>query len=153
VTTLQADLAAAASQRWWNRWTIYLGAALLVVGGFVGGIEMHKAYGEPSSSRAAPGGRGGPAGFPSAFPGGAAPGGAQNGGASQPTNGTVKLVDGTTVYIETESGEVVTVRTNGDTAIAVPGSLKDFKAGDKVTVDGEADSEGTVTAITVTGSQ
>jgi hypothetical protein len=150
VTSLEVELAAAASQRWWNRWTVYLVGAALVLGGFIGGIEMQKAYGS-SESPAASGpqgqrGNGGYGGFPG---GGAVPSTA----ASRPTTGTVKLIDGTTVYVQTESGEVVTVRTNEETAVAVAGALKDLKAGDKVTVQGQADSEGTVTATTVTGSK
>jgi hypothetical protein len=150
VTSLEVELAAAASQQWWNRWTVYLVGAALVLGGFIGGIEMQKAYGS-SASPAASGpqgqrGNGGYGGFPG---GGAVPSTA----ASRPTTGTVKLIDGTTVYVQTESGEVVTVRTNEETAVAVAGALKDLKAGDKVTVQGQTDSEGTVTATTVTGSK
>jgi hypothetical protein len=151
VTSLEVELAAAASQRWWNRWTVYLVGATLVLGGFIGGIEMQKAYGSSASPAASGpqgqrGGNGGYGGFPG---GGAVPSTA----ASRPTTGTVKLVDGTTVYVQTESGEMVTIRTNGETAVAVAGALKDLKAGDKVTVQGQTDSEGTVTATTVTESK
>ncbi|MCW6003149.1 hypothetical protein K1W54_00920 [Micromonospora sp. CPCC 205371] len=148
MTSLEVELAAAASQRWWNRWTVYLVGAALVLGGFIGGIEMQKAYGSSTSPTASgpQGQRGGYGGFPG---GGAVPSTA----ASRPTTGTVKLVDGTTIYVQTESGEVVTVRTNGETAVAVAAALKDLKAGDKVTVQGQTDSEGTVTATTVTGSK
>ncbi|MFD0973784.1 cupin domain-containing protein [Plantactinospora endophytica] len=62
----------------------------------------------------------------------------------------MKLVDGTTIYLQTESGEVITVRTDGDTTVQVPGELKAFKAGDKVSVDGDTDAEGSITASTLT---
>lgn len=150
MTSLEVELAAAASQRWWNRWTVYLVGAALVLGGFIGGIEMQKAYGSSESPVASgPQGQRGNGGY-GGFPGGGA---VPSTAASRPTTGTVKLIDGTTVYVQTESGEVVTVRTNEETAVAVAGALKDLKAGDKVTVQGQTDGAGTVTATTVTGSK
>jgi hypothetical protein len=153
---LDADLAAVAGRRWWNRWTIVLGLALLLAGGFVAGIEVQKAYGETSTTATPGGGQGGFA-FPGGYPGGAAQGGAQGGGATQrqqATTGTIKLVDGNTVYVETESGEVVTIRTDGDTSVRVPGKLKDLKAGDKVSVEGgAAGADGSVTASSVTKTE
>jgi hypothetical protein len=64
----------------------------------------------------------------------------------------VKLVDGTTLYVETTDGTVLTVRTGGNTAIQIAkdGSLKDLKAGAPVTVEGTT-ANGTVTATKVTG--
>lgn len=157
-STLDADLAAAAGRRWWNRWTIVLGLALLLVGGFVAGIEVQKAYGEtPVTAGPGSGGFRGQGGFspPTAFPGGGSQGaqGAQGGPGTQATTGTVKLVDGTTIYVQTESGEVVTIRTDGDTSVHVPGTLKDLKAGDKVSVEGDADAEGAVSASSVTKTE
>ncbi len=147
-STLDAELAAAASRRWWNRWTIALGLVLLLIGGFVAGVEVQKAYGEtPTATGPGSGGLRGQGGFPTALPGGGAQGGP---GRAEATTGTVKLVDGTTVYVETESGEVVTVRTDGDTSVRVPGKLTDLKAGDKVSVEGGPDTEGSVTASSVT---
>jgi len=141
---LAAELAAARRGRWWNRWTLYLGVLVLLLGGFVAGMQVQKSYGTPTSPAA--GGR--PAGFPTAFPGRVTAS-----SAPEPTTGKVKLVDGTTVYVETASGEVVTVRTNDETAVRVPGTLKDIKAGDTVSVEGAADAEGTVTATSVTGAK
>ncbi|GAA4692157.1 hypothetical protein [Phytohabitans rumicis] len=163
MTTLDVELAAAAGRRWWNRYTVILGVALVLVGGFVAGIEVQKAYGSDTGTAAGPGGgtgqrgAGGYGGFPgggmpTAFPGGAQ-GGAQGTAASNATTGTVKLVDGTTVYVQTASGELITVRTDGETAVRVPGALKDLKAGDKVSVEGATDAEGTVTAESVTESK
>jgi len=165
---LAAELAAAAPRRWWNKATIYLGAAALLVGGFVAGAQVQQKYGEPSTP--AVGARqGGNAnannagGFPGYFGGQAQSGGGQvqSGGAQSgagstataaPTTGKVKLVDGTTVYIETSNGDVVTVRTNGQTKVqaATSSSLKNLAVGDSVTVQGQSSSDGTVTASTVT---
>lgn len=148
-STLDAELAAAAGRRWWNRWTVVLGLALLLIGGFVAGVEAQKAYGETPTAAGQGGGFRGQGGYPTAFPGGG-PQGGQGRQSAEATTGTVKLVDGTTVYVETESGEVVTVRTDGETAVRVPGKLKDLKAGDKVSVEGGEDAEGAVAASSVT---
>ena len=155
---LAGELARAAPRRWWNRGTLVLGAVALLLGGFLGGLQVQKHYG--TSATAATGPTGGATGaraggFPGAgaFGGGAAPTAAAT-AAAGPTTGKVKLVDGTTIYVETSDGTVVTVRTSGDTAVqrATKGKLKDVKAGDTVSVQGTADSEGTVTATTVTES-
>jgi hypothetical protein len=163
---LAAELAAAAPRRWWNRATIYLGAAALLVGGFVAGAQVQQKYGEPSTPAGAarPSGNGNNAGgmfggYPGAQTGGGqgqtggqAQSGAGSTAAAAPTTGKVKLVDGTTVYVETSSGDVVTVRTNGQTKVqaATSSSLKNLAAGDSVTVQGQSASDGTVTATTVT---
>jgi hypothetical protein len=160
---LLRELAAVGRRRYWNKLTIYLGAVVLLVCGIVIGAQVQKSYGTPTPvAGPAAGARGGQAPGGGGFAG--APGGAQ-GGAGQPgganaagstagkaTTGTVKLVDGTTVYLETADGSVLTVKTGNDTAVkmAKDGSLKDLKAGDKVTVEG-TDSAGTVTATSVIG--
>ncbi|SNT64624.1 hypothetical protein SAMN05421812_117145 [Asanoa hainanensis] len=149
MTTLDAQLAATASRRWWNRWTVVLALALLLVGGFASGIQVQKAYGDQPAAGPGGGGFRGQGGFtpPTAFPGGGSARGGNAGAASETTTGTVKLVDGTTVYVETESGDVVTVRTDADTAVSLPGKLKDLKAGDKVSVSGGADGSTPATAV------
>ncbi|MEU4222491.1 hypothetical protein AB0F10_45040, partial [Actinoplanes sp. NPDC026623] len=75
--------------------------------------------------------------------------------AANPTTGKVKLVDGTTIYVQTPDGTVVTVRAGGDTKVrtAKRGKLKDVKAGDTVSVQGDAAADGTVTATTVTSDR
>ena len=162
--SLATELAKAAPRRWWNRGTLILGAVALLLGGFVGGLQVQKNYGTSATATTArPGGGTGGAGRAAggygnfngggtgAFPGGAAPSAAAT-AAAGPTTGKVKLVDGTTIYVETADGTVVTVRTSGDTSVqtATAGKLKDVKAGDTVSVQGAADAEGTVTATTVT---
>ena len=157
--SLAGELAKAAPRRWWNRGTIVLGAVALLLGGFLGGLQVQKNFGTAATTAAT--GRTGGAGartggFPGgAFGGGAAPTAAATAAAAGPTTGKVKLVNGTTIYVETGSGEVVTVRTSGKTTVqsATKGKLKDVKAGDTVSVQGTADGEGTVTATTVTESK
>ncbi|RKR87685.1 hypothetical protein BDK92_1977 [Micromonospora pisi] len=168
---LAGELAAVAGRRWWNRATLYLGAVVLLIGGFVGGVQVQKSYGDPpgggpaaATGRGGQRGAGGFAGFPGGGsanrPGGtgtatgsaAAPG--AEAGAAPDTTGTVKLVDGGTVYLQTADGSLITVRTSADTAVAVAraGSLADLKPGDTVTVVGP-NSAGTVTATKVTAEQ
>ncbi|MHA6761672.1 hypothetical protein [Streptacidiphilus sp. PAMC 29251] len=93
---------------------------------------------------------GGAAGRTGAAGGGTgAAGGAAGGGA---TTGTVKLVDGTTVYLTDSSGNVVKVTTGKSTKVSVTkdGKLADLQPGQSVTVRGSTDSSGDLAATTVT---
>ncbi|MFG1994746.1 hypothetical protein ACGFJ7_32705 [Actinoplanes sp. NPDC048988] len=185
------ELAKAAPKRWWNKGTIVLGAVVLLVGGFVGGLQAQKQWGTADTpgggNRAAAfgGGQnragygaaggfpGGGQGFPGA-PGNGAPGSGNSSSTSAAstsaastsaastsaastsaaTTGTVKLVNGTTIYVETADGTVVTVKTDGRTKVstATPGKVADVKAGQSVTVQGAAGTDGAVTATSVTAS-
>ncbi|UQU61339.1 hypothetical protein COUCH_19955 [Couchioplanes caeruleus] len=151
---LAAEIARAAPRRWWNRGTVGLGVAALLLAGFLSGLQAQKHWGTsatPATARpgGAQAGRGTFGSFPQGPAGAAAP---TASAASGPTTGKVKLVDGTTIYVETAGGAVVTVRTGGDTAVrtATAGKLKDVRAGDTVSVQGAAGADGTVTATTVT---
>ncbi|MGW0434327.1 hypothetical protein ACWDV4_17535 [Micromonospora sp. NPDC003197] len=162
---LAAQIAAAAGRRWWNKWTLCLGAVVLLLAGFMIGVQVQKSYGESAApagrTATGPGQRGGTgqggfpggAGQPSGAPGGGArPTTAATGTTTTTTTGTVKLVDGTTIYVQTADGTVLTVRTGTDTTVRIArdGTLKELKAGDSVTVEGPS-TAGTVTATSVTG--
>jgi hypothetical protein len=163
--SLATELAKAAPKKWWNRGTLVLGGVALVLAGFLGGLQVQKHYG--TSATAASGTRAGAGGFGGTgrgagaygFPGGAAQGGAgapggaaSSAAAAAGTTGTVKLVDGDTIYVQTSAGDLVTVKTGKSTTVktATTGTLKDVKAGDSVTVQGAAATDGTVTATSVT---
>jgi hypothetical protein len=127
--------------------TVFLGAGVLLVGGFVGGIQADRHWGAKKTPDAASilnqlqGLRGGQ--------GGTRTGG--NGAASgSGTAGTIKLVDGDIIYVQTSDG-IVRVKTSGSTkvTIAQKSSLKKLKAGAQVTVQGTAGQDGTVTATSV----
>jgi hypothetical protein len=160
---LSAELAAAAPKRWWNKGTVGLGVALLLMGGFLGGVQAQKQWG--TSATAASGfpaggmGRTGGGGFPrtgaSGAPGAVPQETAATAGASGGTTGKVKLVNGKTIYVETEDGTVVTVKTDGTTTIstATKGKLGDVKAGQSITVEGAAAADGSVTATKVTATK
>jgi hypothetical protein len=148
--------------------TVLLAAGVLLVGGFVGGVQADRHWGAKKSSSdpaallgqlrrnagQANGARSG--GFGGAFGGrngqnGGAPtagGGTPDGG----TSGTVKLVDGDTIYVQTPNG-IVRVKTTGSTKITVAkkATAKALKAGAKVVVQGTAGQDGTVTATSVQG--
>jgi hypothetical protein len=158
--------------------TALLGVAVLLVGGFVGGVQADRHWGTKKSSDPAAlinqlaarrggqgdgggfgggqgggfgGGQGGGQGTGQAAgrgPGqGSGQGGAAGGGG---TSGTVKLVDGSTIYVQTPNG-IVRVKTTGSTkvTIAKKSTTKALKAGSPVTVQGSAGQDGTVMATSV----
>jgi hypothetical protein len=134
-----------------NRWTYALGAVALLVGGFLAGAQVEKHYGAPASASPGVNASAAVPGFAGRF-GGGQNGTGQNGpnttARSNAVTGTVKLVDGTTVYIETPDGQVLTVRTTDSTAVSVPGKLADLTAGVTVSVEGQ-NAGGTVTATQI----
>jgi hypothetical protein len=161
---LAAELARAAPRRWWNRGTLVLAAAALLLAGFLGGAAAQKQWGTTANASRNPVGgfAGGNRGTGGGYPGfggfggsGSRTGAAPAGSAPAPTTGTVKLVDGTTLYLQTASGAVVIVRTSGRTTVqtASRSALKDLKAGQTVTVQGPAGADGTVTATSVTAAK
>ncbi|MEV5571702.1 hypothetical protein AB0L06_16750 [Spirillospora sp. NPDC052269] len=143
--------------------TLYLVAAVLVVAGFVGGIFTNKAMSDGksgSSDNRAAGGRGfggGYGGFRNGggggFGGGGGgnfPGGGANGRGGM-TAGTVTKVVGDTLYLQTNDGKTVTVKTTGATRIQITktGTVKDLKTGTTLIVRGTPGSDGSMTATSV----
>lgn len=154
---LNERIAKAAPRRLANRATFVLAGLALLVAGFVGGAQVQKSYGTAPAATGAPGGAN-PAAFASQFAGRGAQGangGAGTGAGTTGTRagagitGTVKLVDGTTVYVETADGQTLIVKTSGTTTVSAPGALKDLTAGSSVTVVGP-NADGTVTATSIT---
>jgi hypothetical protein len=131
---LSTAIAAAAPKRWWNRTTLALLGLALAAGGFVGGVQAQERWGATPTPAE-----------PASRPGG-------TGGRSEGTSGTVKLVDGTTLYVQTAEGDTVTVRTSDTTTVrlAQATTLDTLTSGQQVTVVGESDGAGVVSATTVT---
>jgi hypothetical protein len=163
---LAEELARVAPRRWWNKATVVLGAAVLLVGGFAGGLQVQKHWGTAATASTAAAGfgagqnRAGNGAAAGGFPGGAGTGTGRRGtttttAAAAGTTGTVKLVDGSTIYVQTANGDIVTVRTNGNTTVSTvkKGRIADVKAGQSVTVNGSTGSDGIVTATSVTTRQ
>jgi len=86
------------------------------------------------------------------FASGNLPTAAPTAAAANTTTGTVKLVDGDTVYITTSDGRTITVKTSGSTAVQTTqgGSLGDLAAGSTVTVQGQTRSDGPISASAIT---
>ncbi|MCO5992729.1 hypothetical protein [Actinoallomurus rhizosphaericola] len=156
--------------------TMALAAGVLIVAGFVGGVQADKHWGKkqtaagfPQFSRSGQGGAGfpglgGAGGRAGAFGGGAQGGATGRGGAAGNgfgtgaapgggTTGTVKLVDGDIIYVQTANG-IVRVKTTGSTKVSVTknAKVKDLKTGASVVVQGTPGQDGDVTATTVTQS-
>jgi hypothetical protein len=141
--------------------TVGLASLVLIVAGFIGGVLVQKNFGTSSNStggaaafnpaalasRAAAGGFGNRG---NGGTGGTGTGGTGTGGAA--TAGTVTLVDGSTVYVTTSTGDVVIVHTDANTAVQSQQTeaVKDIKVGATVTVTGTTASDGSVTATRIT---
>jgi Cu/Ag efflux protein CusF len=145
-----------AARPWFNRGTLILSALALLVGGFLGGVQVEKHFGSSAAAtsaadrRAALQGILGGGGF-NRRDASAAPSSSAS-PAAESTSGTVKLVDGTTIYVSLAGGDVLTVRTSASTKVSVGSATKvgQLKVGDKVTVVGPTDSSGNVTATAIT---
>jgi hypothetical protein len=141
--------------------TLALGAAVLVAGGFIGGVLVQKHLGSSST-----GGSGRAAAFASAFAGARGTGGGRGGygggtggfgggggGLSGSSiSGSVTVVSGDTLYVTAANGTVYTVKTSGSTSVSISssGSLSQLKPGQQVTISGTQGSGGTVDATTIT---
>jgi hypothetical protein len=126
----------------------------LIVAGFLGGLLVQKNFGATATTATAfPGAAAGGNGFgQGASAGAGGPGGATASSGSGATTGTVKLVDGNTVYLTTASGATVTVKVSDSTALLLSqaAALKDLPAGAAITVQGTTAADGSITATTVT---
>jgi len=154
---LSAQLTSVA-RPWHNRATVILAALALLVGGFLGGVLVEKNYGQSAAATSAADRRAALAGLLGGGNGGfnrrgasAAPSSSAS-PAAESSTGTIKLIDGTTVYLSLASGDVLTVRTSAATKITVGSVTKvsGLKVGQKIVVTGATDSSGNVTAVSIT---
>jgi hypothetical protein len=124
-------------QRYITRATLVLAALALAVVGFLSGALVQKYFGasRSNSSTTVAGGS-----TTNVVP------------AARVTNGTVKFVDGNTVYLQTGDGKIVTIKTSGSTAVQLTahGALTDLSPGAQVSVEGSAAGDGVVNATKVT---
>jgi hypothetical protein len=138
--------------------TLILAAGVIAAGSFWGGAMVQKNSGSSTSSTAAAfasrlkaGGAGGAAG---GFGGFSRSGGTGTGSAagSGSTTGTVKLIDGSTIYVTDSSGNIVKVTTGSSTSVSIAssGTVSQLQPGQTVTVRGATDSSGDLAATSVT---
>ncbi|MFI1091606.1 hypothetical protein [Streptomyces sp. NPDC020917] len=80
------------------------------------------------------------------------PGGTSGTGGSGVTIGTIKLVDGNTIYVTDAQGNIVKVTTGSSTKVTEnkDGKVSDLQPGQSVTIRGDAKSNGDIAATTVT---
>ena len=137
--------------------TLVLAALVVASAGFLGGIVVGKHYGSSGSSSLAQVRRirrpldhgGGSAGRRRrARPAAWACGGFAAGNA---TVGTIKLIDGSTVYVQTSAGDIVQVATSAGTKVTASSTVpvKDLQPGETVIVEGSKNSSGGVTATSI----
>src|SRR5579862_2694323 len=128
--------------------------------GVLGGIFVGEHYGSSSGGSGASAFRGfaGAAGAPSAGASGtsSSSGFAGRGGGTGlfgggGTFGTVKLVDGNIVYVQTASGGIVQVSTSTATKVTISstGKVKDLLPGETVIVQGTTQSNGSISATSI----
>ncbi|RCH67346.1 hypothetical protein DT019_17070 [Streptomyces sp. SDr-06] len=123
--------------------TLLLSGALVAGLAFAGGALVEKGQNQSGSPSGAT--RGGQSGQRQGFGTGPV-------GAAGLTIGTVKLVDGSTLYVTDTQGNVVKVTTAGSTQVteAKSGKVSDLQPGQTVTVRGSQNAAGDVAATTVT---
>jgi len=148
--------------------TVILLVVVVASAGFIGGILVGKHYGSSGSgglasrfgALAAPAGASSSAGTGSrartglsGAGGGFAGTGSGAGGfaAGNATVGTIKLVDGSTVYVQTSAGDIVQVSTSAGTKVTASSTVpvKDLTPGETVVVEGSKNTSGGVTATSI----
>jgi len=144
-----------------DKWTRILGVAVVLLLVFNIGVRMGHASRPKASSPPAGAGAGAGAGAAGAGAGAGAgapagrggAGGAGAGGAKPAASGTVKVVDGNTIYVSQPDGSTKKVQANDSTRFTrtEPAELRDVQPGDRVTVEGPAQPDGTIDAVRVDG--
>ena len=139
--------------------TLVLAAIVVASAGFLGGALVGKHYGSSGSSAAAAfRGLAAARATASASPG--ASGGTGSGfagrgggafGAGNATVGTIKLIDGATVYVQTTAGDIVQVATSAGTKVTVSSTVPvtSLRPGQTVIVEGSKNSSGAVAATSI----
>jgi hypothetical protein len=132
-----------------DKWTRILGVAVVLLLVFNIGVRL----GHSSRPKAAtPPAAGAGTGAAGAGAGAGAPGG--EGAAKPAAAGTVKVVDGNSIYVNQPDGTTKRVEANESTRFTrtEPAELRDVQPGDRVTVEGTAAPDGSVTATRIQDS-
>jgi hypothetical protein len=131
-----------------DKWTRILGVAVVLLLVFNLGVRLGHSSRPKAASPPAAAGAGAGAGA-----GSGAGGAAGAGGAKPAASGTVKVVDGNTIYVSQPDGTTKKVQANDSTRFTrtEPTDLRDVQPGDRVTVEGPAQPDGTIDAVRVEG--
>ena len=134
-----------------DKWTRILGVAVVLLLVFNIGVRMgHASRPKAAAPAGGAGGREPEQAEPEqAGPGREQPVAGAGGGASAAkpaASGTVKVVDGNTIYVNQPDGTTKRVEANDSTRFTrtEPAALRDMQPGDRVTVEGSAQPDGTV---------
>ena len=144
--------------------TLILAAIVVASAGFLGGALVGKHYGSSGTGNLAAAFRGlaaARAGASSSASAGSGTGSGGTGsglggrgglfGGGNATIGTIKLIDGATVYVQTTAGDVVQVATSSGTKVTVSSTVpvKDLQPGETVIVEGSKNSSGAIAATSI----
>ena len=140
--------------------TLILAVIVVASAGFLGGALVGKHYGSSGNSSLAAAFRGLAAratATASASPGASggtgtrtgSPGGVFGGGNA--TIGTIKLIDGSIVYVQNTEGDIVQVATSSGTKVTISETVpvKDLQPGETVIVEGTKNSSGAIAATSI----
>lgn len=125
--------------------TTGLVAVTIAAGGFAGAVQVQKHRGTEVAG-------GAPVGMPASFTGGPPGGGTTQAGGDAATTGTGKYTDGDVIYVEGNTVKVK-VRSRADVSRTASADSDEIEPGDSVVVQGAANSNGTVTATSVTATE
>jgi hypothetical protein len=137
--------------------TLVLAVIVVASAGFLGGALVGKHYGSSSTSSLAGAfsrmaARAGASASPGSGSGSGLSGRAGLfGGAGNATIGSIKLIDGSTIYVQTTAGDIVQVTTSSGTKVTVSTTVpvKDLQPGETVIVEGSKNSSGAVAATSI----
>jgi hypothetical protein len=139
-----------------DKWTRILGIAVVLLLVFNIGVRMGHASRPKAAAPAGGAGAGAGAGAggagANAGAGGSGGSNAAGSGAAKPAaTGTVKVVDGNTIYVAQPDGTTRKVIANDSTRFqrTVPAELRDIQPGDRVTVEGPAHPDGGIDAVRI----
>jgi hypothetical protein len=135
-----------------DKWTRILGVVVVLLLVFNIGVRMGHASRPKAATPAAGAGAG--AGAGAAGRAGAGPTAAEGAAKPPAASGTVKVIDGNTIYVSQPDGTTKKVVANDSTRYTrtEPGTLRDVQPGDRVTVEGSSQPDGTVGATRVNDS-
>jgi hypothetical protein len=137
--------------------TLVLAAVVVASAGFLGGALVGKHYGSSGSGGLAAefsrfaGARASASASPGAGTGSGFAGRGGLFGSGNATIGTIKLVDGSVVYVQTAEGDIVQVATSAGTKVTVSSTVpvKDLQPGETVIVEGSKNSSGAIAATSI----